>query len=129
MRERAVEDPIDLHLPATRCKAVTTRPGAVRTAALTALTLIAFAANSVLCRLALGDGAIDAASFTTVRLVSGALTLLAISAARRRTAAPSGSWVSAAILFLYAVPFSFAYLSLSARLPGAVTSGNLEPRR
>jgi drug/metabolite transporter (DMT)-like permease len=87
----------------------------MRTIALTVLALAAFAANSVLCRLALGDGAIDPASFSGIRLVSGAATLLMLTAAgTRRSAAGAGSWTSAAALFVYAVPFSFAYLNLTA---------------
>jgi drug/metabolite transporter (DMT)-like permease len=84
---------------------------------LTAIALVAFAANSVLCRLALGTRGIDAASFTLVRVVSGALALLLIRVATApKSANPkrTGSWVAAALLFLYAAPFSFAYLKLSA---------------
>lgn len=80
----------------------------------TALALIAFAANSVLCRLALSRGAIDPTSFSAVRLLAGAVTLgflVRISSVSRGPAVPS--WTSAALLFLYAVPFSFAYASLS----------------
>lgn len=85
-----------------------------RTAAYTAFALIAFAANSVLCRLALGRSAIDAASFTTIRLASGALVLLLVSAAgKNREATERGNWTSAFMLFLYAVAFSFAYISLN----------------
>lgn len=82
--------------------------------ALTTLALIAFAGNSVLCRLALADTSIDPASFTAVRLVSGAIALLLILYTSNRGArSPSrGSWMSAAMLFLYAVCFSFAYISL-----------------
>jgi drug/metabolite transporter (DMT)-like permease len=83
--------------------------------ALTLCTLVAFAANSVLCRLALGSGAIDAASFATVRLASGAAMLwLLVGASRSATTAGGGTWTSGLMLFLYAVPFSFAYISLSA---------------
>jgi drug/metabolite transporter (DMT)-like permease len=86
------------------------------TAALTILALIAFAANSVLCRLALGESAIDPASYTAVRLVTGAVTLWIIAAFLRAGSfgKSGGSWISAAMLFLYAVTFSFAYISLSA---------------
>jgi len=82
---------------------------------LTCLALAAFAANSVLCRLALGHGAIDAASFTAVRLVSGAVTLLMVTAlfTSENRSKPRGSWTSATALFLYAITFSFAYVSLS----------------
>ncbi|MDD9942435.1 MAG: DMT family transporter [Myxococcales bacterium] len=87
----------------------------LRTAALTALAMAAFAANSILCRAALGgQPAIDAASFSTLRLVSGALSLLLVDAVRTRTPTlRGGSWGSAALLFVYAVPFSFAYTSLA----------------
>lgn len=85
---------------------------------LTLLALLAFAANSVLCRLALAPREIDAPSFTLVRLVSGAAMLLAIRAARRAPTSPSARrrnpWSAAALLFLYAAPFSFAYVSISA---------------
>lgn len=87
----------------------------MRTISLTALALVAFAANSVLCRVALRDATIDAATFSTIRLTAGAATLLLVTAWLRRSASPAdGSWMSAGMLFLYAVPFSFAYTSLSA---------------
>ena len=81
-------------------------------ALLTLLALCAFAANSLLGRLALGSGAIDAASYATVRLLAGAAVLVPM--AFRRGGRPSGSWGSAAMLFAYAVPFAFAYRTLSA---------------
>ena len=85
------------------------------TAPYTALALAAFASNSILCRLALRHATIDAATFSTIRLVSGAATLLVISAlTRRRVTQAAGSWRSAGMLFLYAIPFSFAYTRLSA---------------
>ena len=91
-------------------------PTPMRTALCTVLALTAFAANSILCRLALEGPAIDAASFTTVRLSSGALALLVVSwlTSRSSPSGPPGSWSAASLLFFYAVPFSFAYLSLSA---------------
>jgi drug/metabolite transporter (DMT)-like permease len=81
---------------------------------LTALAMTAFAANSILCRLALKDTGIDAATFTTIRLASGAaaLTLLVRARAQRDTA--EGNWPSAVALFAYAAAFSFAYASLPA---------------
>jgi drug/metabolite transporter (DMT)-like permease len=79
----------------------------------TTLALIAFAANSVLARLALRGGAIDAASFSTIRLAAGAAALLLVSAYTPGSAkASKGAWTSAVLLFLYAVPFSFAYTQL-----------------
>lgn len=86
-----------------------------RTPLYTTLALIAFAANSVLCRLALSRGVIDPASFSAVRLLAGAGTLAVVVRASAPSRAPvTPSWASAALLFLYAVPFSFAYTSLSA---------------
>jgi len=84
-----------------------------RTTLYTVLALIAFAANSVLCRLALSRGVIDPTGFSAVRLLAGAGTLAVLvraSTPSRDSVAPS--WTSAFLLFLYAVPFSFAYASL-----------------
>lgn len=87
----------------------------LRVAALTTLAMLAFAANSLLCRLALRDGHIDAASFTTLRVCSGALMLWLLLRLRGGgNGATHGSWPSALALFVYAAGFSFAYLSLSA---------------
>lgn len=84
-----------------------------RTAPLTLLALVAFAANSILCRLALRNGSIDPASFSAVRIAAGA-GMLWLLVRRRRTGRMAGSWRSACWLVLYAVPFSIAYLHLSA---------------
>lgn len=101
--------------------------GRSRTVAFTGLALTAFAANSLLCRRALGHGAIDAASFSTIRLVSGAATLLAIlRATRPRGAAVAGSWLSAGLLFLYAVPFSYAYATLGAGTGALILFGAVQ---
>lgn len=99
-----------------------------RTIALTTFALIAFAANSLLCRLALGGQTIDAASFTTIRLVSGALTLLLVSRIARGDQQPAsrGNWLSAAMLFLYAIAFSFAYLSLSTGTGALILFGAVQ---
>lgn len=80
--------------------------------ALTAAVMAAFAANSVLARLALVATGTGAASFTAIRLASGALVLAAL-AFRQRPSRRAGSWASGAALFVYAAAFSFAYLSLS----------------
>lgn len=91
-----------------------------RTAALTVLALLAFAGNSLLCRLALKQTAIDPASFTSLRLGSGALVLALLVAWRGRgqpgagRPGAAGDWTSALALFVYAAGFSFAYVSLSA---------------
>ena len=82
--------------------------------ALVALTMCAFAGNSLLCRIALRSTAIDPATFTSVRLLSGAVVLWLIVRVRADAKAAAGSWPSAAALFAYAVAFSFAYVTLSA---------------
>jgi drug/metabolite transporter (DMT)-like permease len=81
---------------------------------LTALAMVAFAGNSLLCRLALKQTRIDAASFTVTRIASGALCLAIIVQIRKGTLRTSGSWLSALALFGYAALFSFAYLCLTA---------------
>jgi drug/metabolite transporter (DMT)-like permease len=86
---------------------------------LTLLAMIAFAGNSLLCRAALKQASIDAASFTFVRIFSGAVALWLIVNVRRIIGAASdirvgGNWISALALFFYAAAFSFAYISLSA---------------
>lgn len=87
-----------------------------RTAVLTSLAMLAFAGNSLLCRVALKHTSIDAASFTSIRLVAGAFVLWLIVRITRGARAPSGSgnWRSAFALFAYAAGFSFAYISLPA---------------
>ncbi len=102
------------------------KPGAATTAPLTALALACFAANSVLCRLALGTHAIDAAGFTAVRLASGALLLVALRAASRRDAAPRPDRLSPALLFAYAAAFSFAYLDLPAGTGALLLFGSVQ---
>ena len=81
---------------------------------LTALAMAAFAGNSLLCRLALRETGIDAATFTSVRVASGALVLWLIVRMRGKRPPGRGSWLSAAALFAYAAGFSFAYVSLPA---------------
>jgi len=95
---------------------------------LTTFALVAFAANSILCRMALGDALIDPASFSTIRLVSGAVVLwiIAKTTAGKDNARHSGSWISAAMLFLYAVAFSFAYVSLNAGMGALILFGSVQ---
>src|SRR5437762_14063858 len=81
---------------------------------LTLLAMIAFAGNSLICRLALTQTTIDAASFTFIRILSGAFALSLIVTIRKRTSPKAGSWASALALFAYAAAFSFDYISLSA---------------
>ncbi len=85
-------------------------------ALLTLVAMAAFAGNSLLTRAALRDTGIDAASFTAIRIVSGALALWLVVRVRHgpRSPASAGSWLSALALFAYAAAFSFAYLSLTA---------------
>ncbi len=77
--------------------------------------MIAFASNSLLCRLALKQTSIDAATFTLDRIVSGAIALWLVMKIRRRTRwTKAGNWPSAIALYIYAAAFSFAYISLPA---------------
>lgn len=89
--------------------------------------MLAFAGNSLLCRLALGENLIDAASFTTVRVISGAVMLSLIIMARRQpndhTAA---NWRTAVMLFAYMAFFSFAYVSLSAGTGALILFGAVQ---
>jgi drug/metabolite transporter (DMT)-like permease len=94
----------------------------------TAFALVAFAFNSILCRLALGAEAIDAASFTAVRLISGAVTLLLIFSffGRKDAGAKKGNWLSAFFLFAYAICFSFAYLGLTTATGALILFGSVQ---
>jgi drug/metabolite transporter (DMT)-like permease len=99
-------------------------PSTLETSILTACALVAFASNSLLTRLALGPHLIDAATFTLVRLGSGAFVLTAIALHR------SGPWtlsggtiVGPLVLFAYAAPFSFAYLRIGAAAGALILFG------
>jgi drug/metabolite transporter (DMT)-like permease len=97
------------------------------TALLTAAAMIAFAANSVLCRFALGQELIDAASFTSVRVISGAVTLAALVLATGGMRKwPAANWRSVLALLGYMVFFSFAYLSLSAGTGALILFGAVQ---
>lgn len=102
------------------------RRGAV--VALTALAMIAFACNSLFCRVALRQTAIDATTFTSVRLVSGALVLWLIVHLRQgwTRASMRGDWTSALALFVYAAGFSFAYRELPASLGALLLFGAVQ---
>jgi drug/metabolite transporter (DMT)-like permease len=94
---------------------------------LTALAMLAFAANSLLCRMALRDTGIDPAAFTLIRLLSGALMLWLILRLRNIPAAQShGDWRSAAALFMYAIAFSYAYIGLSAGAGALLLFGSVQ---
>jgi len=98
-----------------------------RTAMLTATAVVAFAANSLLCRTALTGGLIDAASFTSIRIASGALILALLLFLRRRpsTLEPTNVW-AALMLFAYMAFFSFAYLSLGAGTGALILFGAVQ---
>ncbi len=107
---------------------------------ITVLTLIAFAANSVLARLAIGGYHIDGIQFTALRLISGALMLCLLVAARqwfnRQTSTlPSskstnlylqGNWWSAAFLFIYAISISLAYITLETGVGALILFGAVQ---
>jgi drug/metabolite transporter (DMT)-like permease len=90
--------------------------------------MVAFAANSLLCRLALGQHLIDAATFTSTRVISGALTLVLIILFRKQKSWSDGQdgYIGAATLFTYLVFFSFAYLSLSAGAGALILFGAVQ---
>ena len=98
----------------------------------TALALLAFAGNSILCRLALGEGVIDAASFTSIRLLSGIIVLTVIlkmtptSAISGLKDSSKGSWKASFMLFLYAITFSFAYISLETGVGALILFGSVQ---
>jgi len=104
-------------------------PRPLTTVLLTAIALVAFAANSVLCRLALGPGTIDATSFTTIRIAAGTATLTLVYLFRSRGTPlgvrPRSRWAPGA-LFLYAACFSFAYLSLSTGTGALILFGAVQ---
>lgn len=98
-----------------------------RTLLLTTVAMTAFAGNSLLCRAALRDTDIDAATFTSVRLVSGALMLwLLVSLRGNRAPLQKGSWGSALALFAYAAAFSYAYGGLSAAMGALLLFGSVQ---
>ena len=106
----------------------TERPTAARTAALASLAMVAFAGNSLLCRAALGAQLVDAASFTTLRLLSGAIVLLFLAYALPGSRAAPGprDWVTALVLFGYAIAFSFAYTMLTAGIGALILFGTVQ---
>jgi len=100
---------------------------------LTSITMLAFAGNSVLCRMALAGEAIDAASFTAIRLASGAVMLTVLllfraefRGAGRRKILQYGSWSGAAWLCIYATGFSFAYLRVSTAIGALILFGAVQ---
>lgn len=98
----------------------------VKTVIFTALALVSFAANSILCRLALRSHSIDPAGFTAVRLFSGAIILSLIVYASGKKPQTAGSWISGAMLFAYAIAFSLAYVSLNAGVGSLILFGAVQ---
>ncbi|MDP2560610.1 DMT family transporter [Psychrobium sp. 1_MG-2023] len=100
----------------------------IKLSSLTLLTLIAFAANSILCRLALDSNTIDPSSFTSIRLLSGAFVLFIIIRiwSSNHSANAKGSWVASLMLFVYAATFSYAYLSLDTGTGALVLFGSVQ---
>lgn len=94
----------------------------------TAFALVAFAFNSILCRLALQNGEIDAVSFTLVRIVSGAVALIAIYFlfGQKQKNEKSGNWFSAFFLFAYAICFSIAYINLTTGTGALILFGSVQ---
>jgi len=88
----------------------------IRLIPLTLLVLLAFAGNSILCRLALRATSIDPATFTSVRLLSGALVLWVLVSTFRRNVGGQGNWGSALALLAYAAALSYAYIDLPTGL-------------
>jgi drug/metabolite transporter (DMT)-like permease len=100
----------------------------LKTCILTIFALVAFALNSILCRLALGGETIDAVGFTAIRLISGAITLIAISVAfnQKQSNLKRGNWLSAFFLFAYAICFSLAYLKLTTATGALILFGSVQ---
>ena len=105
-----------------------------RIVVLTLLAMMAFAGNSLLCRLALKHTPLDAASFTAVRLISASVTLCLLASGLRSNWRNNwhiawrggGNWPSAFALFAYAAGFSFAYISLPAATGALLLFGSVQ---
>ena len=100
----------------------------VQKISLTMLALLAFAGNSVLCRIALDNNVIDAASFTSIRLFSGIIFLLFLVAvkSKEKINLKKGSWLSASFLFLYALTFSYGYITLDTGTGALILFGAVQ---
>jgi drug/metabolite transporter (DMT)-like permease len=102
------------------------RPLPLSTALLAGLAMLAFAGNSVLCRLALAETQIDAASFSVLRIVSGALLLWILLSLRKRSRSKAGNWAGALALTVYAAAFSFAYIHLDTGVGALLLFGAVQ---
>lgn len=114
--------------PSGKCRGRSQSNGvsSTRVFILTLMAMTAFAGNSLLCRSALQQTGIDAASFTFVRIISGAITLWLIVHLRKSPHRLAGSWLSALALFVYAAAFSFAYISLPAGTGALLLFGSVQ---
>src|SRR5207249_10292555 len=100
-----------------------------RAAGAALFALLAFAANSVLCRMALRQTHIDPASFTSIRLVAGAVTLWILVQVSGKEKPAAGSWPSAVALLAYASAFSFGYVRLTTRTGSLLPFGPVQAGR
>ena len=100
----------------------------MKTLLFTCFALIAFAGNSILCRYALKGDEIDATSFTVLRLLSGAVLLITLVAfkSKQRINWTGGSWLTSFALFLYAITFSYAYISLNTGVGALILFGAVQ---
>ena len=99
-----------------------------RIAFLTMVAMVAFAANSLLCRAALKQTELDAASFTSIRLLSGVMILWLVVSLRNKkdSQVGQGNWLSALALFVYVSGFSFAYISLETGVGALLLFGSVQ---
>ena len=100
----------------------------LKTVSLVTFALLAFAGNSVLCRIALKGDAIDAASFTSIRLFSGIIFLIILVSLKNKNAVnfKKGNWLTAGFLFLYALAFSYSYISIDAGTGALILFGTVQ---
>lgn len=103
-----------------------TQSHTIKVISLVTLAMASFAANSLLCRIALTQTSTDPAGFTIIRMLAGALTLSVIVLLRKRTLRGSGSWQGAFSLLTYAVAFSFAYVNLPAGTGALLLFGSVQ---
>lgn len=94
--------------------------------AYTTIAMLAFAANSLLCRMALIDGEIGPTEFTALRLLSGAIVLSLMVKLSQPAQSGEGSWPSALALFVYASGFSFAYVSMDTGMGALILFGTVQ---
>lgn len=103
----------------------------IKIVACTIFALLAFAGNSVLCRFALGENTIDAASFTAIRLLSGIIILITAAmmtmmTSKTKETSSRGSWLAASMLFIYALAFSYGYISLDTGTGALILFGAVQ---